>query len=459
MSARPSPTPSLPKLLIVDDDPVQRKLLQTYLGRHGFTIHTEGGGEAALAALERETYGLVISDVRMPGVGGLELLHRLRPRHDRLPVLLVTAFPDIRDAVDAMRDGAVNYLEKPIDLDELLASVRHAIGLGPAAPAEEPSPLPLPEDMIAASDRMRDVLREVALVAPTESRVLITGESGAGKEMIADLIHGLSPRTGKALVKLNCAAIPETLLESELFGHERGSFTGAVAQRAGCFEQADGGTLLLDEIAEMSPALQAKLLRVTQDGSFRRVGGSRDLKTDVRLLAATHRDLEVETREGRFREDLFYRLSVFEIYLPPLRERRADIRPLAELFARRFGGERIRVSPATLAILEQHAWPGNVRELRNAMERAALMARGGVILPEHLPQRVRTEADDRHGSAAPDPAGGTRMEEVERSVILQTLRENKFNRSETARKLGISRRTLIYKLRRFREEGHMVDSE
>jgi DNA-binding NtrC family response regulator len=307
--------------------------------------------------------------------------------------------------------------------------------------------------IVAASALMRDVLREAVLVAPTDSRVLITGESGAGKEVIADLVHVLSPRAAAPLIKINCAAIPEPLLESELFGHERGSFTGAVARHIGRFEQAGGGSILLDEIAEMSPALQAKLLRVTQDGSFRRVGGSQELRSDARIMTSTNRNLEEETRAGRFRQDLYFRLGVFEIFVPPLRERRADILPLANQFAAA-ADQPPRISPAAAALLELYDWPGNARELRNAIERATLMARGGVILPDHLPRRIASAS----GQAVPADAP-SRMEEIERSVILQTLRANHYNRSETARVLGISRRALIYKLRRFHEQGYPIEAE
>jgi len=274
-----------------------------------------------------------------------------------------------------------------------------------------------------------------------------------GKEIVADVIHGWSPRASRRLVRVNCAAISETLLESELFGHEKGAFTGAYTQRRGYFEEAHEGTILLDEIAEMPLYLQAKLLRVTQDGHFQRVGSSRELQTNVRILAATNRDLDKEVEAGKFREDLFYRLNVMEIVVPPLRERREDIIPLATLFVRQFTKGEVRFSPAVIRCLEQYRWPGNVRELRNAMERAILLSHGELILPEHLPVRIRQD------SAAPaeDPASqSSRLEDVERQVILHTLREHNFNRSEAARALGISRRALLYKLQRFRELGYEV---
>jgi DNA-binding NtrC family response regulator len=303
---------------------------------------------------------------------------------------------------------------------------------------------------------MQAVFHDASLIAPSESRVLITGESGVGKEVLADVIHAWSSRAAGPLVKVNCAAIPETLLESELFGHEKGSFTGAVAQRIGRFEQANGGTIFLDEIADMSPHLQAKLLRVTQDGRFTRVGSNKELQTNARILAATNRNLEEEVKAGRFREDLFYRLNVVELNIPPLRERPEDILPLAGAFMAEFTQGKARFSTAVSEGLQRYNWPGNVRELRNAMERAALLSLGELILPEHLPSRVRSV------SATPqpaEPADAERLGEIERQAIFQALRKHDFNRTETAKALGISRRALIYKLQRFRELGYQVDAE
>jgi DNA-binding NtrC family response regulator len=412
-------------------------------------------GAEALGILTTRRMGLMVSDVRMPGMSGLELMRRAREQFPALPVLMVTGFADIRDAVGAMRDGALNYLEKPVDLDELHAMVAEAVGTGEAGtPGGSPGGLRLPDGVVAESPGMLDALREAALVAPFDSRVLLTGESGTGKEVVANLIHAWSPRHGHPMVCVNCAAIPESLLESELFGHERGAFTGAVDARVGRFEDAAGGTVFLDEIAEMPPALQAKLLRVTQDGTFQRLGANRVLHTDVRLIAATNRDLEAEVVAGRFREDLFYRLNVIEIRLPPLRERNADILPLAHHFAARYGGGRPRLSPAVASRLALYGWPGNVRELQNAMERAALGARGGVILPEHLPRRIL----EATGPLAPAASAGpsARLQDMEDMLILQALREHGFNRTETAQALGISRRALIYKLRRLEEAGHSI---
>src|SRR4051812_35791605 len=302
------------RILIVDDDHGQRSLLELFLQGQGYQTQSASSGKAALQLLSESPFSMIISDVRMEGMSGLEMLRRVRQIHPALPVLLVTAFADIRSAVSAMRDGAVNYLAKPIDLDELISSVRLATGARNEVATPTKLERPAPAGVITQSPLMQAVLRDAAVIAPSESRVLITGESGVGKEVLADVIHAWSPRAAGPLVKVNCAAIPENLLESELFGHEKGSFTGATQQRIGRFEEAMGGTLFLDEIGELPPPLQAKLLRVTQDGSFRRIGSSRDLITDARVFAATNRDLEAQITAGRFREDLFYRLNVMEIH-------------------------------------------------------------------------------------------------------------------------------------------------
>jgi two-component system, NtrC family, response regulator HydG len=451
--------PQLPRILVVDDDAGQRSLLNSFLKSQGFETVVADSGEHALEALRNGKFSMMISDVRMPGLSGIETLRQARKEQIMVPVLLVTAFTDVRDAVAAMRDGAVNYLAKPIDLDELLASVQHATGIArPATVHAEDKPLP--EDVVARSPLMNSVLRDASLIAPSETRVLISGESGVGKEILADVIHAWSSRAKGPMVKVNCAAIPETLLESELFGHERGSFTGAHAQRIGRFEEARDGTIFLDEVAEMSPQLQAKLLRVTQNGTFQRVGSNREVHTNARILAASNKNLEDEVKNGRFREDLFYRLNVVELNIPPLRERREDIIPLATRFITEFAKGRARFSETVAACLEHYPWPGNVRELRNAMERAVLLARGELILPEHLPTKVREAAAAQPAPAVPATAAAPdaeQLEEIERTAILQALRKHDFNRTETAKALGISRRALIYKLQRYRNQGHQTD--
>ncbi|PWU16571.1 MAG: sigma-54-dependent Fis family transcriptional regulator [Verrucomicrobia bacterium] len=449
----------MPRILIVDDDPGQRSLLDSFLRSQGFEIVLAASGEQALALLRDQTFGLMISDVRMPGLSGLETLRRAREENSILPVLLVTAYADIREAVGAMRDGALNYLAKPIDLDELLATVRNVTGLGKPAHVAFNADKQLPANVIARSPLMQAVFHDASLIAPSESRILITGESGTGKEVLADVIHAWSGRSGGPLVKVNCAAIPENLLESELFGHEKGAFTGAVARRAGRFEFANGGTIFLDEIADMSPPLQAKLLRVTQEGRFNRVGSSAELQTNARILAATNRNLEEEVKAGRFREDLFYRLNVVELNLPPLRERAEDILPLAAAFIAEFTRGKARFGSSVPELLTRYTWPGNVRELRNVMERAALLSHGELILPDHLPAKVRAGTESAQ-PAAPVAAGDPEsLGEIEKQAILQALRKHHFNRTETAKALGISRRALLYKLQRLREAGCPVDGE
>ncbi|MGA2748039.1 MAG: sigma-54 dependent transcriptional regulator [Verrucomicrobiota bacterium] len=458
MSTVPTPSqsgPQAPRLLIVDDDAGQRSLLDSFLSSQGFETVPVSSGERALEVLREQEISMMISDVRMPGLSGLETLRLARKTHGSFPILLVTAYADVRDAVGAMRDGAVNYLSKPIDLDELLASVRQATGLSQREPLKFDAGKQLPTNIVAASPLTQALFRDVSLIAASESRVLITGESGVGKEVVADVIHRWSLRAGGPMVKVNCAAIPETLLESELFGHEKGAFTGAVAQRIGRFQMAEGGTIFLDEIADLAPQLQAKLLRVAQDGRFQRIGSNAEIRADARILAATNRNLEEEVKTGRFREDLFYRLNVVELNMPPLRERREDILPLAAQMLAEFTQGRARLSSSVSDCLENYSWPGNVRELRNAMERAALLCRGDLIVPDHLPPRIRP------GSRAAAAAGAMdagKLEAIEAQAVVQALRKNDFNRTATAKALGISRRALLYKLQRLREAGHAVDA-
>jgi DNA-binding NtrC family response regulator len=444
-----------PHILIVDDDPGQRSLLDSFLKSQGFATTVVASGEQALAALRSGTFAMMISDVRMPGISGLETLRQARQEFARLPVLLVTAYADIRDAVSAMRDGALNYLSKPIDLDDLLRQVQQATGIAKQQSVRVDKEHELPAHVMAQSPQMLMLFRDAALIASSESRVLITGESGVGKEVLVDVLHAWSPRAKGPLVKVNCAAIPETLLEAELFGHERGAFTGAVQQRIGRFEQANGGTIFLDEIGEMSPQLQAKLLRVTQNGTFQRVGSNAEICTDARLLASTNRNLETEVRHGRFREDLFYRLNVVEFNIPPLRERPQDILPLALCFIGEFSQGQARLSAAVTDCLMRYDWPGNVRELRNAMERAALLSRGEMVLPEHLPARVQSIT--AKPAVKVEPTEARRLEEIEHEAMVTALKQHNYNRTEAAKALGISRRTLVYKLQRLRDLGFEVD--
>ena len=445
-----------PRILIVDDDAGQRSLLHSFLKSQGFETVPVDSGARALETLRAQPFSMMISDVRMPGMTGLETLRLARKEHPVLPVLLVTAYADVKEAVGAMRDGALNYLTKPIDLDELLATVQRATGVSGEGALKLDNDRQLPESVVARSPQMQTLYRDAALIAASETRVFISGESGVGKEVLADVIHAWSARANGPLVKVNCAAIPETLLESELFGHVKGAFTGATNQRIGRFEEANGGTIFLDEIGEMTPQLQAKLLRVTQDGRFQRVGANLEIHTNARIIACTNRNLEEAVKSGRFREDLFYRLNVVELNIPPLRERREDILPLAALFLGQFTQGRARFSQAVTDCLAKYAWPGNVREVRNVMERAALLCRGEMVLPEHLPGRLATGAG---AASLPASHDTEKLEDIERQTILRALKEHDFNRTETAKALGISRRTLVYRLQHFRALGLPVDAE
>jgi DNA-binding NtrC family response regulator len=442
------------RILIVDDDHGQRNLLETFLRSRGYQTQCAGSGEAALQLLSEEPFAMMIADVRMPGMSGLETLRRVREKDLALPVLLVTAFADIRSAVAAMRDGAVNYLAKPIDLDELISSVRLALDPNGGLLPDPRSGAALPPGVVAQSPLMQVMFRDVAAVAHSDTRILITGESGSGKDSVAEVIHAWSGRTSRPLVKMTCAAIAPEQLEAGMFGHEKGAFPGATQRRIGAIEEARDGTLLIDEVGDLPLPVQTALLRVITEGTFRRAGSSRDWPAEARLLAATSRDLEAQIAAGTFREDLFYRLNVVEIHLPPLRERVEDILPLATHFIGKFSRQKPRFAASVAAALRRYRWPGNVRELRNAMERAALVSRGEVVLPEHLPARIIEAAADPAAVGSTEPQ---RLEEIEREAILRALRKNNYNRTETARELAISRRALTYKLQRLRAEGVTID--
>ncbi|MFP4190548.1 MAG: sigma-54-dependent transcriptional regulator [Candidatus Hydrogenedentota bacterium] len=428
-------------IAVVDDDPGQRQLLTNALRRAGYEVASAEDGPQALEVAPQTD--LVLLDVRMPGMSGLEVLDRLKRDHPALPVILLTAFIDVRDAVNAIKTGALDYLEKPVDLDELIAAVDDALAQdGRPVTGGEEGELTLPEGVVAESAAIRRVFQEAARVAPTEASALVLGESGTGKEVVAQFIHEQSPRHAKALVRVDCGALPENLIEAELFGHEKGAYTGADHARAGRFEEADGGTLFLDEVGEIPLSLQPKLLGVLETGGFRRIGGSRPLHSDVRLIAATNRDLETEVREDRFREDLYFRLNVFAIIVPPLRERRDDILPLTAKFLQ---GYHKRLAPAAERLLMAYDWPGNIRELRNVITRAAIMAHGETILPADLPPALQ-KAEKKPGDGSVLVGD---MEEIQRRAILEALEKTGGNKSRAAELLGISRRNLIYKLRTY----------
>jgi two-component system, NtrC family, response regulator HydG len=437
-------------VLIVDDEAAFRQMLAAAISTAGYEARTARSGEEALEAAGAFAPDLVVMDVRMGprAMTGLEALERFRERYPDVPVVLATAFGDVQTAVAAMKAGALDFLEKPIDLGELRRIVADALGAEDAPPERAAEQVPLFGGIATASAPMRAAVELLAAAAGSDAPVLIAGESGTGKEIAAAFVHERSARKGRPFVKVNCAAIPAGLLEAEMFGAAAGAFTGAVHAREGRFEAAEGGTLLLDEIAEMDAALQAKLLRAIQEKEFEPVGGARPRKADVRIIASTNRAIAEAIRSGVFREDLYFRLNVFEIALPPLRERRDDILPLAQAFLRELAQDRPRrLAPEAEAALLAHAWPGNVRELRNTIERAIILARGGVVHPEHLPPTIAAGAVD--AVAKVTPRAGTKVHDLERELIVRTLEETQGNRTRAAESLGMSRRALLYKLKRY----------
>ena len=450
------------KVLLVEDDHALREALADTLLLAGHDFKAVGSGEDALLAVAGESFSLVVSDVNMPGMDGHQLLSRLRASHPQLPVLLMTAHGAVERAVDAMRQGAADYLVKPFEPKALLDLVaRHALGSLGAADAEGP---------VAVEPASAQLLTLAARVARSDSTVLISGESGTGKEVLARYIHQHSQRVAQPFVAINCAAIPDNMLEATLFGHEKGSFTGAIAAQAGKFEQADGGTLLLDEISEMPLGLQAKLLRVLQEREVERVGGRKPIALDIRVVATTNRDLAGEVAAGRFREDLYYRLSVFPLAWSPLRERTADILPLAErLLAKHISKMKhapVRFSAQAQACLIGYPWPGNVRELDNAIQRALILQQGGLIEAADFclagpvacaPLPVMAPAS----AAAPAESVGALGDDLRRrefEMIIDTLRAERGRRKEAAERLGISPRTLRYKLAQMRDAGMDVEA-
>ena len=438
-------------ILVVDDEPAMRLLLTSVLKDEGLDVTAAATGEEALQLVARRHFHLVVTDLKMPGISGLQVLEGVKRDDPETAVVVLTAFGTVEGAVEAMRRGAAHYLLKPLaNPDELRLVVRRV--LEERRVADEATMLRQANEavfpfgqIIAGEPRMQAVLDLARSVAPTDATVLVIGETGTGKELIARAIHHWSPRAEQAFVAVNCAALAETLLESELFGHERGAFTGAVAQRRGRFELAHGGTLLLDEVGETSPGLQAKLLRVLQEGTLDRVGGTKTVTVDVRVVAATNRDLARMVAERSFREDLYYRLNVFPIALPPLRDRRADILPLAEHVlhqaSRRFGKRVAGFSDEARALLLVYGWPGNIRELQNVVERAAILCQGEQILPAYL--------NLTPASPAPAAAGPRTLRELEREAILAALAACKGNRRGAAERLGIGLRTLYTRLREY----------
>jgi two-component system response regulator AtoC len=446
-------------VLIVDDDAGLRQSLALLLGGEGYDVTAEGSPARALELASREPFDLILCDVRMPEMEGLEFLRRYRGGRGEALIIMMSAYGGDDAAIAAMKEGAYDYLPKPFRSDEVLLTLHKAEERerlrGQVAALQAELTRWTDREIVAESKAMRQVMDLAARVAPHPSTVLITGESGTGKEVVARAIHRMSPRRVHRFVAVNCGAIPEALLESELFGHVRGAFTGASADKAGLFEEADGGTLLLDEIGDLPLVLQVKLLRVLQEHEIRRVGDARPRRVDVRVIAATARDLEAEVRDGRFREDLYYRLNVLRIHIPPLRERPADLDALVEAQLRRAGarcGRQLTLAPGALAALRGRQWPGNVRELENAIERAAILSPDSVMQPEAFEGGERVAGGGSGAGKLPPGLPPKTLKdavtEAERQVIEAALAAAGGNRGRAAELLGVSQRNLFYKLRK-----------
>jgi two-component system nitrogen regulation response regulator GlnG len=456
----PTPDARTPRrVFVVDDDRGVRFVLAEALREAGWRVQAFDAADAALAALAdgEALPDLVFTDVRMPGLDGLGFLDALKARHPALPVVVMSAYTDVASTAGAFRGGAHEFLSKPFDLDEAVALAERALPERAPAPAEAPADAATALDdedpLLGDSPAMRELFRAIGRLAQAPLGVLVTGETGTGKELVARALHRESPRARKPFVALNTAAIPSELLESELFGHEAGAFTGATKRHVGRFEQADGGTLFLDEIGDMPLALQTRLLRVLAEGEFFRVGGRELIRVDVRVIAATHQDLERAAAEGRFREDLLHRLDVVRLRLPPLRERREDVPLLAQRFlveaARRLGAPAKRFGAEALRRLQQHAWPGNVRELAHVIERAVLMARGSEIDSLDLGSGSAVVADAPAASAAAPALSGMTLEQAEQAMIRNALDQCRGNIQRAAEVLGLSRGALYRRLEKY----------
>ena len=432
------------RVLVVDDDHGHRAMLRAVLGDLACEVECAENGEQALACMTASLPALVLLDMRMPGLDGLATLQAMQQRGLHPLTIVLTAHADLDEAVAAMKLGAADYLKKPIDIASLQALLAHHFGGGNATEPDLPA---LPDGVIVASPLMREVCRDLHRIAESDAPVLLHGETGTGKEVFAELLHHWSQRRRGPLVPVNVAALPESLVESELFGHQKGAFTGATTARRGQVQAAEGGTLFLDEIGEMPMWMQPKLLRVLQSHRVTPLGGGEEQQIDFRLVSATNRDLDAEVREGRFRQDLYYRIAVIAVEIPPLRERPEDVLPLALRFLRGTGQKRL--SPAAAALLTSYSWPGNVRELENTMLRAAILAPGDVVLPENLPPNVL--AAPSRSPSAPADLDPVSLHDMEQRAILDALERANGNRSEAARQLGISRRKLLYRLKEYRQ--------
>ena len=452
---------------VVDDDENLRILVGRWLERAGFEVALLADGTKCLEALAEEVPALICVDMNMPGLSGLETIERIREHHPALPIIVLTSDDSVETAVKAMKLGAHDYLTKPLDQTKLVTTLKNAVEHGRLTLRvtqleREVEGRGYP-GIVGASPAMRAVFRQIDRIALSDVTVLIHGESGTGKELVAKAIHHASSRQRKPFIAVNSAAIPESLLESELFGHEKGSFTGAVNRRIGKFEEADGGTLFLDEIGELSASVQAKLLRVLQERNFQRVGGTLHVSSDFRLITATHRNLAEDVKSGRFREDLFFRLAVFELELPPLRQRKEDIGALAQAFIRdqraAMGSTVTGLSDAALQILMRHDWPGNVRELQNVMQRALVVAEGDEIRPEDLPDRVRGTQSEAHATEAAEAPSGhpATLEDASKRLLVAALLKHDGNASAVMRELNVGRTRFYRMLRKFDLEGKIEE--
>ncbi|MBA1334200.1 MAG: two component, sigma54 specific, transcriptional regulator, Fis family [Firmicutes bacterium] len=444
------------RVLVVDDERHIRWVISRALKAEDLEVVEFENGTDFLENLEKHRPDLVILDLKMPGIDGLEVLRRVKERQRDLPVIMITAHGTIETAIEAMKMGAHDYITKPFDIDELKIQVSRALNMSNLVHEVKYLRDQLESsfsdiELYTKNLKMREIYDMVDRVADTEAGVLITGESGTGKEIIARMIHHKSSRRRKPFISVNCAAIPANLVESEFFGHEKGAFTGAVARKPGKFEQADGGTLFLDEIGELDPSMQAKLLRVIQEKSFERIGGTITIKVDVRIIAATNKNLQMAIENGSFREDLFYRLNVIHIDIPPLRERKEDIPRLVEQFAAKYKrkSSRIEVPPKTMEVLMSHNWPGNIRELENCIERATIVCDGDEILPEHLPFSNTAKAQEHKSSIVNFPDEGVDLEQIEQELIRTALEKSKGNQTRAAKLLNITRSALIYRMQKY----------
>ena len=444
-------------VMVVDDEKNIREGLGKALEMDGYDVILAADGQAGLEQVEHEGVDLVIADLKMPRLSGEELLRRVVQAYPSLPVIILTGHGTIESAVQAMRDGAYDFLTKPVNLDRLSLLVRRALStrelvLQHRALQEELEQRRQFSSIIGKSAEMKRIFEVVRQVAPTKASVLITGESGVGKELIADAIHNLSGRRDKAFVKVHCAALSEGLLESELFGHEKGAFTGAVARKRGRFELSHAGSIFLDEIGEISQSVQIKILRVLQEKRFERVGGEETIEVDTRIISATNKDLKAEIENGAFREDLFYRLNVVNIHIPPLRERKEDIPLLAAAFIKEFAAENGKavegLDARARSMLYNYTWPGNVRELRNCIESAVVMSKGTILTPDDLPPSVSSETESNYVKIQL----GTTLSDAEREVIRANLAAQRGNKSRTAETLGIGRKTLHRKIAEYHLE-------